>query len=57
MFSDNNAILIGKDGRTLTSLQNLLRQSISNNIKFNIKINLDASNYKAKRERFFEKDV
>ena len=57
MFSDNNAILIGKDGRTLKSLQVLLRQVISNNIKFNIKINLDASNYKVKQERFFEKDI
>jgi len=57
MFSDNNAILIGKDGRTLTSLQILIRQTISNQIKFNVKINLDASNYKVKKERFFEKDI
>ena len=57
MFSDNNAILIGKDGRTLKSLQVLLRQVLSNNIKFNIKVNLDASNYKVKQERFFEKDI
>ena len=56
-FSDNNAILIGKNGRTLSSLQYLLRQSISNQIKFNIKINLDASNYKLKKERYFEKDI
>ena len=57
MFSDNNPILIGKDGRTLSSLQHLLRQTLSNQIKFNIKVNLDASNYKAKKERFFEKDI
>ena len=57
MFSDNNSILIGKDGRTLTSLQNLIRQTLSNQIKFNIKVNLDASNYKAKKEKFFEKDI
>ena len=57
MFSDNNPILIGKDGRTLSSLQQLLRQTLSNQIKFNIKVNLDASNYKAKKERFFEKDI
>ena len=57
MFSNNNPILIGKDGRTLTSLQTLLRQTLSNQIKFNIKINLDASNYKIKKERFFEKDI
>lgn len=57
MFSDNNSILIGKDGRTLQSLQVLLRQSLSNQIKFNVKVNLDASNYKVKKERFFEKDI
>ncbi len=57
MFSNNNPILIGKDGRTLTSLQNLIRQTLSNQIKFNVKVNLDASNYKMKKERFFEKDI
>lgn len=57
MFSDNNPILIGKDGRTLTSLQLLLRQTLSNQIKFNVKVNLDASNYKVKKERFFERDI
>ena len=57
MFSNNNPILIGKDGRTLTSLQMLIRQSISNQIKFNVKINLDASNYKVKKEKFFERDI
>lgn len=57
MFSNNNSILIGKDGRTLSSLQHLIRQTLSNKIKFNVKINLDASNYKAKKERFFEKDI
>ena len=57
MFSNNNSILIGKDGRTLKSLQVLLRQSLSNQIKFNVKINLDASNYKVKKEKFFERDI
>lgn len=57
MFSNNNPILIGKEGRTLTSLQMLLRQSLSNQVKFNVKVNLDASNYKIKKERFFERDI
>ncbi len=57
MFSNNNPLLIGKDGRTLTSLQNLIRQTLSSKIKFNVKVNLDASNYKAKKEKFFEKDI
>lgn len=57
MSSNNNPILIGKEGRTLTSLQNLLRQTIRNNIKMNIKVNLDASNYKVKQEKNFEYEV
>lgn len=57
MFSDNNPILIGKDGRTLSALQTLLRQTLSNQIKFNVKINLDASNYKVKKEKYFENDI
>ena len=57
MFSDNNPLLIGKEGRTLSSLQLLLRQTLSNQTDFNIKVNLDASNYKAKKEKFFERDV
>lgn len=57
MFSDNNPILIGKDGKNLSSLQFLIRQSITNLIKFNIKINLDASNYKLKKEKYFERDI
>ena len=57
MFSNKNPILIGKDGRTLTSLQLLIRQSLNNMTGFNIKVNLDASNYKARKERFFESDI
>lgn len=57
MFSNNNPILIGKDGKNLAAIQNLLRQTISNQTKFNLKINLDASNYKAKKEKYFERNI
>ncbi len=57
MFSNNNPILIGKDGKNLSAIQLLLRQTLSNQTKFNVKINLDASNYKVKKERFFERDI
>lgn len=57
MFSNNNPILIGKDGKNLAAIQNLLRQTISNQAKFNLKINLDASNYKAKKEKYFERNI
>lgn len=57
MVSNNNPILIGKEGRTLNSIQLLLRQSITNMTGFNIKINLDASNYRAKKIKYFEYDI
>lgn len=57
LVSDNNAILIGKDGRTLSAIQNILRSVITNKTGFNIKINLDASNYKAKKQKNLEYEV
>ena len=48
--SKNNSILIGKEGKTLNSIQYLLRKSISNQTGFNINVNLDVSNYKKKIE-------
>ncbi|MBQ9318274.1 MAG: KH domain-containing protein [Bacilli bacterium] len=55
--SNNNPILIGKEGRTLNSIQYLLRKSISNAIGFNININMDVSNYKKKIEKRFEEEI
>lgn len=57
MFSNNNQILIGKEGRTLEAIQNILRQIISRKTGFNIKITLDASNYRVKKEHYFEKNI
>lgn len=55
--SKENAILIGKDGKTLNSIQYLIRKTISNTIGFNISVNLDVSNYKKKIEKKFESDI
>lgn len=57
LVSDNNGILIGKDGRTMNSIQYLLRQSISSQTGFNIKVMIDVSNYKEKQNYFFERDI
>lgn len=57
MASDNNPILIGKEGRTLNSLQILIRQALSAQTGVNIKVNLDASNYKGKKLKNLAYDV
>ena len=45
LYSDNNPILIGKNGRTLMSIQNILHQSIYAKTGIHVNILLDASNY------------
>ena len=55
MFSDNNAILIGKNGQTLKSLENLVRAKLNNDWNVQIKILLDVENYKEKRIESLEK--
>ena len=57
MNSKNNSILIGKDGKTLNSIQFLLRKAISCLTGFNINVNLDVSNYKQKIEKRFENEI
>ena len=56
LVSNNNPILIGKEGKNIEALQILLRNTIKNQTGIDIKINVDASNYKKKKEENFEKD-
>lgn len=51
VIGDNSGALIGKEGRTLNSIQTVLRQSLKKYGNFDFKVNIDISNYKAKRER------
>ena len=51
LVSDNNAILIGKDGKTIASIQTLLRKSLEKEAHQNIKVNVDVANYKEKNLR------
>ncbi len=55
MYSDNNAILIGKNGQTLKSLETLCRAYVSNEWKVAFKIILDVENYKEKRVESLER--
>lgn len=55
LVSNNNAILIGKDGKTLNALQTLVRQIVRVNTNINVKINLDVANYKIKKMKNIER--
>lgn len=55
MYSDNNPILIGKEGRTLKSLELLLKTKLKNQWKEIPRINLDVLNYKEKRIESIER--
>ncbi len=55
MYSNNNPILIGKEGRTLKALETLVKQKMLNEIGVYYKINLDVSNYKDKIKRNLER--
>ena len=48
IHTDNNSIIIGKNGRTLSSLQTLVRQSIYAKTGIYVNIVLDVENYKEK---------
>lgn len=55
MYSNNNPIIIGKNGHTLKSLENLAKQKIQNDTGIFYKINLDVSNYKEKIAKSIER--
>ena len=55
MYSSNNSILIGREGKTLKALEIIIKQVILNNINMSPKIILDVENYKDKQNYFLEK--
>lgn len=55
MYSNNNPILIGKNGQTLKALETLAKQKILNETGIHYKITLDVSNYKDKIKRNLER--
>ena len=55
LYSDNNAILIGKDARTLNALTTIVKQSVFNQIGTYYNFVLDVSEYKEKQQYFIEK--
>ena len=54
IFSDNNSILIGKNGKNIAALQLIIRQMVNSKLKETISIILDVGNYKEKRAKNIE---
>ncbi|MGE5456122.1 MAG: protein jag [Ignavibacteriales bacterium] len=57
LVTDQNAIIIGKEGRTLEAIQLLIKQSINSKTGINVRINVDSSNYKKNKEKNFEYEI
>ena len=57
LYSENNAILIGKNGRTMESLSVIARQAVFNELGFFYNFSLDVSEYKAKQQKNIERDA
>ena len=55
MYSNNNPLVIGKNGHTLKALETLAKQKIQNDTGIFYKINLDVSNYKEKIQKSIER--
>lgn len=49
IFSNYNSILIGKEGKTLDSLQNIMRQILLKETSSDLKLIIDVENYKEHR--------
>ena len=54
IFSDHNAVLIGKNGSTIEALQTIIRQIVHNETNEFIGVILDVENYKEKRVKNLE---
>ncbi len=54
IFSDHNAVLIGKNGYTIGALQTIVRQILYNEIEDYVNIILDVENYKEKKIKNIE---
>lgn len=57
LFSNNNAILIGKNGKTIDALQTILKSSIYNKTNFKINLIVDVEDYREKQQRNIERTI
>ena len=54
IYSDNDALLIGKNGKNLKALSIIVAQHIMRETGHNFKLNIDINSYKEKREKSLE---
>lgn len=57
LVSENNALLIGKDGKNIDAIQILIRQAVCNQTNQNIKVLVDISGYKNKKNKNLEYEI
>lgn len=57
IFSKNNALLIGKKGHILNSLQIYVRQALYTMLDLHIDLSIDVENYRQKQDYFLEKNA
>lgn len=57
IFSDNSSILIGRSGKTLESIQTMIKSSIFNTTGFKVNVVVDVEDYKEKVNKHLEYDV
>lgn len=55
IFSDHNPLLIGKDGKNLSSLQNIIKQIVNQQVSDEYKVILDIENYKERKTTNLER--
>lgn len=57
LVTENNALLIGKDGKNIDAIQILLKQAVCNQTNQNIKVLVDISGYKNKKNKNLEFEI
>lgn len=57
LHSQNNSVLIGKNGHILDSMQTYVRQALLNTLDLYVNITIDVEGYKEKQNYFLEKKV
>jgi len=55
LFSNNNNLLIGRDGKNMQALSTIVKQVIFNEIGMYYKFNLDVGEYKLKKQKNLER--